>query len=436
MVVILLTPIIVVSISNYQKTAILEQAILPREEIERVSQKAVTIFADYEDILSDIATSEEAQHETFTFPNEQVTYDNVPKANDPEKNNFYEKHFTSLISDYEYALHLYIGTNDGAFYNDTLSEKVVGDLTDFDPRTADWFQLAKEANGSVIWTEPYKDTGTGYPVITLAKAVYDDAGTLSAVVGMDFEMHKLAKMLRNDLLKTSIITAAIALIIGGILIYFFVRRFLHHIALIKRATAKIERGDLTENEFAVESEDELQEVFDAVERMRLNLRSIVIQVHDATRAIDSRSKMLNTSANEVNAASDEIAAVMQNLASGAESQASSALSLTDTIKSFNKQVDFGLEQSEAVVETVTEVTTVTGEGDQLMKESVQQMTQIDQMMNRVLERVEHLADLSQEISKLTVIISDVAEQTNLLALNAAIEAARAGEHGKGFAVVA
>ena len=51
-------------------------------------------------------------------------------------------------------------------------------------------------------------------------------------------------------------------------------------------------------------------------------------------------------------------------------------------------------------------------------------------------QIEKLAQSTQEIGDVALLIQEIAERTNLLALNATIESARAGEAGKGFAVVA
>ncbi|RQW29549.1 methyl-accepting chemotaxis protein [Rhodobacteraceae bacterium CH30] len=105
---------------------------------------------------------------------------------------------------------------------------------------------------------------------------------------------------------------------------------------------------------------------------------------------------------------------------------------------------------EEVSVSIAHIAEATRETDELARVSGQaadagaaDMLHISDKMAQTSQSVGDLARLlgslelrSQEISKITGVISDIADQTNLLALNAAIEAARAGEQGRGFAVVA
>lgn len=76
------------------------------------------------------------------------------------------------------------------------------------------------------------------------------------------------------------------------------------------------------------------------------------------------------------------------------------------------------------------------DGSETVRNVVQQMNVISDIVGQLSKIISNLDQKTQEIGKVTDIITDISEQTSLLALNAAIEAARAGEHGQGFAVVA
>jgi methyl-accepting chemotaxis protein len=104
------------------------------------------------------------------------------------------------------------------------------------------------------------------------------------------------------------------------------------------------------------------------------------------------------------------------------------------------------EQYSAAQETADAVKRMVQTIDEMAKSAVEAARQSDitdryareggLAVDKVVEGMRAIAESSEQINEIMVVISSIAEQTNLLALNAAIEAARAGEHGKGFAVVA
>lgn len=82
---------------------------------------------------------------------------------------------------------------DAVYYSLTSKYTVIrpdDDLTDYDPTTRNWYQLAKEHPDEVQWTEPYLDDTTNQFVITASKAILIN-GTFVGALGMDIELSAL-----------------------------------------------------------------------------------------------------------------------------------------------------------------------------------------------------------------------------------------------------
>ncbi|QEN03920.1 methyl-accepting chemotaxis protein [Thiospirochaeta perfilievii] len=162
----------------------------------------------------------------------------------------------------------------------------------------------------------------------------------------------------------------------------------------------ISKGDLSK-EISVRNKDEIGQLIEALNQMKLNLRSIINEITDGADSILDSSKNLNSQSDKVS--------------SGAILQSSSVEEISTTLEEFGANIQQN-ENSSRLSEDLTEAATLG----------------ISQCYGSTKLFVNSMKEIAEKI----IIISDIANQTNILALNAAIEAARAGEAGKGFAVVA
>ncbi|XKI11156.1 HAMP domain-containing protein [Sporosarcina sp. ANT_H38] len=227
-----------------------------------------------------------------------------------------------------------------------------------------------------------------------------------------------------------------ATILGIIISTVISRNISRPVRVVTDGLNEIASGNLTIDLLKVKNKDEIGDMAAAFNKMGTDVANMVRKINASAAQLAVQSEELSASSEESLASSEMVAKTAETQMIGSEQQQRIIGQSSSSMEELSLGVANIAANNEEMLLATENVSKLVTTGSSVVGDMSNQMSTIQSTIHESSEIMMEMAQHSNEIQKITTLITTIAEQTNLLALNAAIEAARAGEYGKGFAVVA